>query len=141
METTYTERSDVKSNDAKLMREKGLSWFHNKNWHRRVISSEKFKEIYEWITDKNNIVLTHVSMRSSHQENVFINIDVYNKYIDTDMNFYFVLADKRKKISPKWLNIRELRGIILERKQGVTGGVIIPDDWFHEFPPREVNKC
>lgn len=132
-EIIRTIRNDVKSDEAKLMREHGLSWFHLKGYHRELISSEKYKEIYKWTKDDGKIFYTHTSMRNTQYKNVFINIEVYNEWINYEGDFYFVLSDIRGGFSPRWLHVKEVRKMNLEIGTGTTQGVKIPQELFHEF--------
>lgn len=133
METTYNVRNDVKSDDVKLMREKGLSWFHRKGWKRECVCKREYVEVYKWTTNKNNVLYTYVVMREVDSDNVFINAEGYNEWVSKDIKLYLILADIRKGISPKWLDIDSIRHIMLRSKIGATRGLLVPDNWFKEF--------
>lgn len=132
-EVTYFERNDVESENDKLMREKGLSWFHRKGWKRECVCKKEYVEVYRWITDKNSIFYTYIVMREEDSNNVFINSEGYNEWMSKDIKLYYILSDIRKKISPKWLDADSIRGVMLKSKTGKTRGLIIPDVWFKEF--------
>jgi len=142
METIYTERSDVVSDDEKLMTEKVCTYLEETyEWKRELISKEKFKKVYKHTTPKGKVIYTYIAMRSSQYKNIFINEDIYNKYKDSDIDLFIVMADKRKRISPKYVWMSEIRKIKLRHTTGETGGYLVPDVLFHKFTPREIQKC
>lgn len=132
--TIYTIRNDVVSSDEKLMTEKACTYLEETfHWKRKLISREKFKRIYKHTTPKGKTIFTYIAMRNTQYHNVFINIDIYNEYKDSDTDLFIVMTDKRNEISPRWIWMSEIKGKDLKHAYGTTEGVLIPEVWFHEF--------
>jgi hypothetical protein len=138
IDTIYTERSDVVSCDEKLLTERCCTFLEEKyGWSRKLISSEKFKELFKHTTLQEKTFITHVYMRTTQYTNLFLNVDIHNKYRNSSTDLLIVLADKRKKFHLRFIWMSELYGISLKYRVGMTGGYTIDENLLHEFPSTE----
>jgi hypothetical protein len=131
MEVTYTVRNELKSSKEKIMKEKPCTYFETTfGWKRELISDDMYKTIYRHTTPKGYSFYTYIGMRTSHSENLFVNIDIWNKYYYE--NILIVLSDYRKGVPPKYIWMDEAKKHTLEHGVGATPGIKVPDRILHD---------